>query len=72
MMKKYGVALLLLVGSFASAQSTATADHWIVVRAGWLFDGTEKLAADQVILIKGDRIVTVSYTHLTLPTNREV
>jgi imidazolonepropionase-like amidohydrolase len=59
MLKKYSAGFLLLVGTFALAQSTPPADHWIAVRAGYVFDGTERLAANQVILIKGDRIVKV-------------
>src|SRR5438445_7627516 len=59
MLKKYCAGLLLLVCTLAPAQSTASADHWIAVRAGRLFEGTENHAANQVILIKGDRIVKV-------------
>src|ERR1700736_938523 len=63
MLKRYGAGFLLLVCALApasaSAQSPLPTDHWIAVRAGGLFDGTEKLAANQVILINGDRIVKV-------------
>jgi imidazolonepropionase-like amidohydrolase len=59
MLKKFGAGLLLFVCTFAPAQSAAPEDHSIVVRAGRLFVGTEKLATNQVILIKGDRIVKV-------------
>jgi len=59
MLKKYGISFLLLVCMLAPAQSTVPAEHWIAVRAGRLFDGTEKFAPNQVILIKGDRIVKV-------------
>src|ERR1700719_206438 len=63
MMNKYGARLLLLVCALApfsaSAQSTPPTDHWIAVRAGRLFDGSEKLAVNQVILIKGNRIAKV-------------
>jgi imidazolonepropionase-like amidohydrolase len=59
MLKKCGAGFLLLACSLAPAQSPAPADHWIVVRAGRLFEGTERLAANQVILIKGDRIAEV-------------
>src|SRR5258708_32102170 len=68
MLKKYCAGFRVLLRAFAAisapAQSTSPADrvitdHWIAVRAGHLFDGTEKLAANQVILIKGDRIVKV-------------
>jgi len=59
MLKKYGLSFLLLVCMLAPAQSTVPAEHWIAVRAGRLFDGTEKFAPNQVILIKGARIVKV-------------
>src|SRR5713101_6222481 len=59
MLKKYGAGFLLLVCALAPAQSTPPTDHWIAVRAGRLFDGTEKLATNQVILIKGNRIANV-------------
>jgi imidazolonepropionase-like amidohydrolase len=59
MLKKYAAFLLLLVCTLAPAQSPPPADHWIAVRAGRLFLGTEKLATNQVILIKGDRMVKV-------------
>jgi len=73
MLKKYGAGFLLLVCTLAAAQSAAPADHWIAVRAGRLFDGTEKLAADQVILIKGDRIIKVGPAErVQVPTDAEV
>jgi imidazolonepropionase-like amidohydrolase len=59
MLKKYIAGFLLLLCAFAFAQSTPPADHWIAVRAGKVFDGTEKLVVNQVILIHGDRIVKV-------------
>src|ERR1700680_4519863 len=63
MLKKYGAGFQLLICALAPfsacAQSTPPTDHWFAVRAGRLFDGTEKLAANQVILIKTDRIVKV-------------
>jgi imidazolonepropionase-like amidohydrolase len=64
---------LLLVCTLSSAQSSAPADHWIAVRAGRLFDGTERLAANQVILIKGDRIVKVGPAEqVQVPADAEV
>src|SRR5258708_6300412 len=73
MLKKYGAGFLLLVCTLAPAQSTAPADHWIAVRAGRLFEGTEKLAANQVILIKGDRIVKVGPAEqVQVPADAEV
>ena len=73
MLKKQSAGFLLLVCTLAFSQSTPPADHWIVVRAGRLFDGTEKLAANQVILIKGDRIVKVGPAEkVQVPADAEV
>jgi imidazolonepropionase-like amidohydrolase len=57
----------------ALAQSIPAPDHWIAVHAGHLFDGSDKLAADQVILIKGDRIVKVgAEKNVPVPADAEV
>jgi len=82
MLKKYGARFLLSVCAFApllaSAQSTSPtdrgiADHWIAVRAGRLFDGSEKLAVNQVILIKGNRVVKVGPAdQVQVPKDAEV
>lgn len=73
MPKKLGAVFLVLVCALAAAQSTAPADHWIAVRAGRLFNGTEKLVTNQVILIKGDRIVKVGPAEqLQVPAGAEV
>jgi imidazolonepropionase-like amidohydrolase len=73
MLKKFGAGFLLLAWTLASAQATAPVDHWIVIRAGRLFDGTEKLAANQVIVIKGDRIVKVGPAErVQVPADAEV
>ena len=73
MLKKYGLSFLLLVCMLAPAQSTVPAEHWIAVRAGRLFDGTEKFAPNQVILIKGDRIVKVGPAErMQVPGDAEV
>jgi imidazolonepropionase-like amidohydrolase len=73
MLRKYSAGFLLLVCTLGSAQSSAPADHWIAVRAGRLFNGTEKLAANQVILIKGDRIVKVGPAEqVQVPADAEV
>lgn len=54
------LATVLLACELAYTQAPAP-DHWIAVRARRLFDGkSDKLAANQVVLIKGDRIVEVS------------
>jgi imidazolonepropionase-like amidohydrolase len=77
MLIKYGAGFLLLVCALApfsaSAQSTSPTDHWIAVRAGRLFDGTDKLAANQVILIKGNRIAKVGPAgQVQVPADAEV
>src|SRR4029077_5386720 len=77
MLKKYGAGFLLLVCALApspgSAQSISPTDHWIAVRAGRLFDGTDKLAANQVILIKGNRIAKVGPAEqVQVPVDAEV
>jgi imidazolonepropionase-like amidohydrolase len=77
MLRKYGAGFLLLVCVLApfsaSAQSTPPTDHWIAVRAGRLFDGTEKLVANQVILIKGNRIAKVGPAEqVQVPADAEV
>lgn len=76
MLSKYRVGLPLffcILVCAASAQSSAPAEHWIAVRAGRLFDGTEKLAANQVILIKGERIAKVGPSdQVQVPADAEV
>src|SRR4029077_5153492 len=77
MLKKYGAGFLLLVCALApspaSAQSTSPTDHWIAVRAGRLFDGTDKLAGNQVILVKGNRIAKVGPAEqVQVPVDAEV
>jgi imidazolonepropionase-like amidohydrolase len=77
MLKKYGAGFQLLICALtpfsACAQSTPPTDHWIAVRAGRLFDGTEKLAANQVILIKGNRIAKVGPAEqVQVPADAEV
>jgi N-acetylglucosamine-6-phosphate deacetylase len=73
MHKKLSVGLLLFVCSLISAKSSAPADHWIAVRVGRLFNGTEKLAVNQVVLIKGDHIVGVGRAEqLQMPAEAEV
>lgn len=73
MLKKYNAGFLLLVSALALAQSSPSPDHWIAVHAGRLFDGTEKLAVNQVILIKADRIVKVGPPEMIqVPADAEV
>jgi imidazolonepropionase-like amidohydrolase len=73
MLKKYGAGFLLLVCALAPAQSIPPADHWTAVRAGRLFDGTDKLAANQVILVNGNRIAKVgSAEQVQVPAGAEV
>jgi imidazolonepropionase-like amidohydrolase len=55
-------SLLLLSVSLTSlrAQTPSQSDHWVVVRAGRLFDGkSDKLLTNQVVVIKNDKISEV-------------
>jgi imidazolonepropionase-like amidohydrolase len=71
MFKNSCIFLLLLAGSLAGAQSPP--EHWIAVHAGRLFTGTNKLAADQMVLIKGDRITEVGPAdRVKVPAGAEV
>jgi len=73
MLRKYSAGFLLLVCTLALGQSTPAPDHWIAIHAGHLFDGSDKLAADQVILIKGDRIVKVGPArNVQVPADAEI
>jgi len=77
MLNKCGAGFLLLIYACAPfsafSQSTPPTDHWIAVRAGRLFDGTEKLAVNQVILIKGNRIAKVGPADkVQMPADAEV
>lgn len=73
MPKRYLAAFVLFTSALAGAQSTPLADHWIAVRAARLFAGTEKLASNQVILIKEDRIAKVGPAELLqVPADAEV
>lgn len=53
------LAFLLLTCAIISAQTPASPEHWVAVRAGRLFTGTDKLASNQIVLIKGERITDV-------------
>src|SRR5258708_37577971 len=73
MLKKYGAGFLLLVCALAPAEAAPPTDQRIAVRAGRLFDGTEKLATNQVILIKGNRIAKVGpVEQVQVPADAEV
>jgi imidazolonepropionase-like amidohydrolase len=64
---------LLLVSTIVGAQTNASPDHWMAVRAGRLFVGTDKLATNQVVLIKGDRITEVGPAEkVKIPAGSEV
>ena len=66
-------ASLLWVCTLASGQSPASPDRWIAVRAGRLFDGINKLATNQVVLIHGDRISEVgSAESIKIPNGAEI
>lgn len=64
---------LLVVCVFASAQTPASPDRWIAVRAGRLFNGTDQLQKNQVVLIEGDRITRVGPAEaIKIPAGSEV
>jgi imidazolonepropionase-like amidohydrolase len=75
MMKRFITAIVVLTCSLIQAQTqTPTAEHWVAVRAGRLFDAkSEKLTGNQVVLIKGDRIVKVgSADAVSVPPDADV
>jgi imidazolonepropionase-like amidohydrolase len=74
MIKRVFTSLIFVyVYTLAGAQTTASPDHWIAVRAGRLFSGTDKLAKNQVVLIKGDRITEVgSAEKIKIPAGSEI
>ena len=66
-------ASLLLVSTIVGAQTNASPEHWMALRAGRLFVGTDKLATDQVVLIKGERITEVGpASKVKIPAGSEV
>lgn len=72
-MTKAVFCLLFLFSTSAVAQTIASPEHWIAVRAGRVFTGTDKLATNEVILIKGDRILDVGPADkLKIPAQSEV
>ncbi len=73
MITRFFAPLILLACAIAHGQASAP-DHWIAIRAGRLFDGkSEKLAANQVVLIKGDRIAEVGPAErVKIPAGAEV
>src|SRR5215472_14638792 len=72
MLKRFALFLFASC-TLAGAQTSTTSDHWIAVRAGRLFTGTEKLATNQVVLIRGDRIAEVGPAErVKIPPNVEV
>jgi imidazolonepropionase-like amidohydrolase len=58
-MRTHILPFFLAVCTLVSAQSTSSAGPWIALRAGKLFDGTDNLATNEVILIHGDLITEV-------------
>jgi imidazolonepropionase-like amidohydrolase len=72
MMKK-AFTSLILVSAIASAQKAGSPDHWVAVRAGRLFTGTDKFATNQVVLISGDRITEVGPAEkVKIPAGSEI
>lgn len=72
-MTKTVFCLFFLSTTLAAAQTTASPEQWIAVRAGRFFAGTDKLATNEVILIKGDRVTDVGPADkLKIPAQSEV
>ncbi len=72
-MIKHLLSFLLFATALALPQAPAP-DHWIVVRAGRLFDGkSDKLANSQVVIIHNDRISEVGPAdRVKVPAGAEV
>jgi len=67
------LAFLLLTCVIVSAQMPASPEHWVAVRAGRLFTGTDKLASNQIVLIKGERITEVGPTEkIKIPAGSQI
>ena len=73
MINRRFAALLLFACTLAYSQTPAL-DHWIAVRAGRVFDvKSDKLSTNQVVLIKGDRIVEVGPAErVKIPADAEI
>jgi imidazolonepropionase-like amidohydrolase len=72
-MSKRIFTFLLLLCAIAETQTISPPDHWVAVRAGRLFVGTEKLSTNQVVLINGDRIHEVGPADkVKIPTGSEI
>jgi imidazolonepropionase-like amidohydrolase len=66
------LTFLLLVCAIAGSQTSAS-DHSIAIRAGRLFIGTDKLATNHVVLIKGDRITEIGPVEkVKIPAGSEI
>lgn len=62
----------LLLCAIAGAQ-TSTSDDSIAIRAARLFVGTDKLATNQVVLVKGDRITEIGPVEkVKIPAGSEI
>lgn len=71
-MLKKAFIFIVLLGALSIAQTKAQ-DHWIAVRAGRLFSGTDKLLTNQVILIRNDRITEVGpAVRVKIPEGSEI
>jgi imidazolonepropionase-like amidohydrolase len=66
-------AVVSLLCVLAGAQSAAPPDPWIAVRAGKLFDGSNQLATNMVVLIHADRISQVGTAEtVKIPAGAEI
>src|SRR5215469_1064674 len=72
-MAKRSLACLLFLCAMANGQTSGTSEHWIAVRAGRLFNSTDQLQTNRVILIKGDRIAEVGTAEtVRIPEGAEI
>ena len=72
--KAFALLSLLWFGSLLCAQTPSSAETWIAIHAGRLFDGkADSLLSNQVVLIKGDKIEKVgSSDQVKIPPDAEV
>ena len=72
-MLKKAFIFIALLGAVSYAQTNVASDHWIAVRAGRLFSGTDRLSTNQLILIRNDRITEVGPAEkIKIPEGSEI
>jgi imidazolonepropionase-like amidohydrolase len=68
------IAWLFFAFGIASAQTSINNEHWVVVRAGRLFDGkSDVLLTNQAVVIKGDKISEVgAWQQVKIPSGADL